>query len=1044
MNGYRVAVIGAGVAGLTAAHELAERGCKVIVFDAEHDALAQASRRYRVKKGTAAADRQPIVGGLAATQWYRIPSQWGSRQDRLGPLFPLTPAAEVNLARPGDWFAVQPRPRERRLAEWERREGAMPHVPFQADSAELLPFAQQRIRGIAAGVRTLLEHGESGTLEIRAPTFTGEAPETPAARAREVKLELLVACRRRPVDVGDMQGVASGERPGRRSFWPLEVRVPEDGSGDRFSVKLAGDERGAGFDVRVVSASGAATPIAGDPRQRWVEIRVQTGGQWSEPPWEEQPEPGQDELPYSQWEARWPLLPFAPGSDTLSEFVTWRIDQIAERLKEILAAAQASESLVIGGVIAADERPELSVARARAVEGQLVAACERRGLQRATPPPEDPIATFVLRRAGTPHVIRVRVAGLGAIHARQTVRKSALQHYVEIRLLDRLLPGEHGYRFFPSFYRHVFETMHRIPLLRPGRLDAFMTGLRIEVAREVPDVEPPGEAWEVSERTVFDNLRSVELHALDSGEDASVRPMERFNTRSLRGLLAMLDSFQEHADVPLRDVLLGQLKMLRYATSCRGRRDSYEAMTWFEFAEAEVGGPQYRRLLEHWPQALVGLQASRADARTTGTILLQLLLDQVRSSGYRDGTLNAPTSEAWLDPWKRFLEQEREVEFVCARVDRFVLRDKRVTLAGTACDGDSLIDAGVIAGGFDYVVMATPADVTAEIGASLRAYLELERRDLLPAFERSPFEAVTALVPKGERYQVDADSDGPYEHFSGVQFYLDTDFAPLRGHVYYPKSPWRLSSVSQSQFRLDRPGELDGYTGVISVVIGAFDVPGRKYGPAWSCTARQIAEEVWDQITVSLKRTLEGAPLLPRYFAIDRNLIFAGPEASLSRNLTPFMVNAADQVRAFPEQPGEYEVHLGHFVFAGTYLKTRTRLVTMEAANESARHAVNAMIRHARAVGKDLGQQCPIFDPEDREPEELELLRRIDAELLGRGLPHWMDILAVEPRTLALLDRPDGGKPADLGEALVAALDATGGLGTELLRIVRALLLGRG
>lgn len=26
------------------------------------------------------------------------------------------------------------------------------------------------------------------------------------------------------------------------------------------------------------------------------------------------------------------------------------------------------------------------------------------------------------------------------------------------------LPGEHGFRFFPSFYRHVFDTMSRIPV----------------------------------------------------------------------------------------------------------------------------------------------------------------------------------------------------------------------------------------------------------------------------------------------------------------------------------------------------------------------------------------------------------------------------------------------------------------------------------------------------------------------------------------------------------------------------------------------------
>src|ERR1700760_5164991 len=29
--------------------------------------------------------------------------------------------------------------------------------------------------------------------------------------------------------------------------------------------------------------------------------------------------------------------------------------------------------------------------------------------------------------------------------------------------IDHHLPGEHGFRFFPGFYKHVIETMRRIP-----------------------------------------------------------------------------------------------------------------------------------------------------------------------------------------------------------------------------------------------------------------------------------------------------------------------------------------------------------------------------------------------------------------------------------------------------------------------------------------------------------------------------------------------------------------------------------------------------
>ena len=28
---------------------------------------------------------------------------------------------------------------------------------------------------------------------------------------------------------------------------------------------------------------------------------------------------------------------------------------------------------------------------------------------------------------------------------------------------DKYLPGEHGFRFFPGFYRHIIDTMERIP-----------------------------------------------------------------------------------------------------------------------------------------------------------------------------------------------------------------------------------------------------------------------------------------------------------------------------------------------------------------------------------------------------------------------------------------------------------------------------------------------------------------------------------------------------------------------------------------------------
>lgn len=58
---FDVAVFGGGVAGLTAAHELAERGFDVWVFEPSVDPLSETNL--------------PLVGGLAATQWCAVPQR---------------------------------------------------------------------------------------------------------------------------------------------------------------------------------------------------------------------------------------------------------------------------------------------------------------------------------------------------------------------------------------------------------------------------------------------------------------------------------------------------------------------------------------------------------------------------------------------------------------------------------------------------------------------------------------------------------------------------------------------------------------------------------------------------------------------------------------------------------------------------------------------------------------------------------------------------------------------------------------------------------
>jgi len=251
--------------------------------------------------------------------------------------------------------------------------------------------------------------------------------------------------------------------------------------------------------------------------------------------------------------------------------------------------------------------------------------------------------------------------------------------------------------------------------------------------------------------------------------------------------------------------------------------------------------------------------------------------------------------------------------------------------------------------------------------------------------------------------------------------------------------------------------EKDGFAGMLTVDIGDFKV---KAGPtqttAWDSSYERLGEQVWLQLSNDLRLSPYGpSPMrLPRptWFHVDDNLEFGdrpeGPKNVIVRNGSPYLVpimkdwqrrpgpepfdpNVPDQ-SAPPRVPedgvwtalhGGYPVHWGSLVYAGIYLKTFTRMTTMESANESARHSVNAIVDHYNAhhggtvpppdantprrpdptrLAADeiptafLGDYCAIWNIERYESTSFDGLKAIDQVLFDLGLPHLFDLLWLE------------------------------------------------
>ena len=133
----------------------------------------------------------------------------------------------------------------------------------------------------------------------------------------------------------------------------------------------------------------------------------------------------------------------------------------------------------------------------------------------------------------------------------------------------RDLPGEHGFRFFPRFYKHVVDTMERIPVSRLplGR----RTTWSIPAARSSHASAPAAQAADdVAERPCSSCTRCSTICARSSGRTSASRP-EEF-------------------------AFFGE-RIWQILTSCAERRlEEYERIGWWDFIGAEQRSDAYQKL----------------------------------------------------------------------------------------------------------------------------------------------------------------------------------------------------------------------------------------------------------------------------------------------------------------------------------------------------------------------------------------------------------------------------------------------------------------
>ena len=443
------------------------------------------------------------------------------------------------------------------------------------------------------------------------------------------------------------------------------------------------------------------------------------------------------------------------------------------------------------------------------------------------------------------------------------------------------LPGEHGFRFFPAFYRHIFDTMRRIP-------------------------------YADNDEGVFDNLVATSEWMIARKGDSEVSvPLEL--PEMIEDWETVLDLLIGNPfDVPKEERQFFIDRLLTFLTACEERRtEEFENLSWWEFIEAEGKSEAYQEYFGIGvTRSLVAMRAEESSTRSVGRIYIQQLLGIAMPWLHVDSILNGPTNDVWIDPWVEYLDQQGVRFFPETTVQSINIIDERIT------NVEVFADQSKSSLSTDFYVAAVPVEVMSELVTDELAEAAPSLRDI--------DELETAWM-------------------NGIQFYLDEDVSIAQSHVIYQGSPWALTSISQQQFwDTDLSnygnGEVDG---ILSICISNWTTEGHTIQkPAKECTPEEIKREVWSQLTDWLNddqtKELEDANVITWF--LDPDIQFPAPNETT--NAEPLLINTVGSLKYRPEATTQ----VPNLFLASDYVRTNTDLASMEAANEAARRAVNGLL----------------------------------------------------------------------------------------------------
>ncbi|WP_187776472.1 hydroxysqualene dehydroxylase [Antrihabitans cavernicola] len=516
------------------------------------------------------------------------------------------------------------------------------------------------------------------------------------------------------------------------------------------------------------------------------------------------------------------------------------------------------------------------------------------------------------------------------------------------------LPAEHGFRFFPGFYRNVPDSMRRIPFA--GNSNGVLDNLR-DIA-SLSDDDGFGGAVSLGPGESVAGFLPLNL--------STGRPVELGRLADLDYLSAVVgDAATQLMGIP-RDRFPGEVAdfgrcVAAYLTSSTQRRQTqWDGVSWWNFLRAETKSKYFQDAVAKMTTlGLVAVKPQVCSVNSAGNIIEAFLWNVLVPRPGPDDSfvarfLDGPTSQVWIEPWVAELRR-RGAAFHFGQALREIEVGAGIVSGATVVDGSGAVRA-VDA---DFYVSAIPVD---------------------QAVDRLRTPSLLRLDPS-----LDAIRDLHVDWMNGLMIYLRKPLEAARGLFGIVDHPWTLSAISQRQtWSRDIAREFgDGSAGdIISVDISNWDGVGitaiRK--TAKQCTREEIFTEVW-------------ATLKERFGRFDRSIVdgnvhswFLDPAITWAadgtvHNAEPLTVQTVNTWAKRPKGP----TAIPNLFIAGDWIQTNANVVSMEGANQSGRVVAQAVLD---ASGRNAE---PVVRYDYYVPPELEPIKALDAQRFAAHQPNFFE-----------------------------------------------------